>query len=198
MNNTFPRINAGLESGPADFALSPSLPGRPATITGARWLLGKTLQWGSVVGLALGSYLLITHFLVQLVQVQGPSMSPTLKNTERLLLNRLVLLVRPPHHREIVVLRDPSDHGYAVKRVIACEGDTVCIHGGHLYVNGRETAESYLPRRVRTFMPIRDQNGSWVCRPGEYFVLGDNRDNSTDSRDYGVVPRRNILGSIAL
>ena len=154
------------------------------------------LQCSIVAGLALASYLLITHFLVQSVQVVGMSMSPTLKNTDRYLLNRFVMCVRDPQPSEIVVIRDPSDQGYAVKRVVAREGDQVCVRVGHLYVNGRELSEAYLKPGIRTFMPIRDQKGCWICGKGEYFVLGDNRDNSTDSRDYGAVPRQNILGAI--
>ena len=149
-----------------------------------------------VAVIALASYLFIRHFLLQSVQVVGVSMSPTLRNTDRYLLNLCVFRVREPQAREIVVIRDPLDQSYSVKRMIACEGDSVCMSGGHLYVNGRELDEPYLSPGVGTFAPVRRQELSWRCGKGEYFLLGDNRDNSADSRVYGTVPRQNILGAI--
>lgn len=190
-------LNTPMNLGPeSSAAVLPSLPSAPGHAKLRPSLRVQILRCGIVAGIALASYLLITHFLVQPVQVLGTSMAPTLKNTDRYLLNRLVFSVRDPQPSEIVVFRDPSDQGYSVKRIVAREGDTVCVRGGHLYVNGRELAEAYLPPGVGTFMPIVDQRGCWVCRKGEYFVLGDNRGNSTDSRDYGIVPRQNILGTI--
>ncbi len=177
-------------------AVPASFPVAPASAKWVPFLRVQILQCGIVAGVAFASYLLIAHFLVQSVQVQGASMSPTLKNSDRYLLNRLVFSVRDPQPSEIVVLRDPSDQGYAVKRIVAREGDTVWVRGGHVYVNGRELAEAYLALGVGTFMPNEDQRGCWFCRKGEFFVLGDNRGNSTDSRIYGTVPRQNILGAI--
>ena len=156
----------------------------------------RILQAGIVASLAFASYLLVRHYIVQTVQVVGSSMAPTLKNTDRYLLDRFSLWVRAPKASEIVVSRDPSDQGYAVKRIVAREGDTVRFVAGHLYVNERELTEAYLRPGLGAFMPIRDQKSCWVCGKNEHFVLGDNRDNSTDSRDYGIVPRQNILGLI--
>ena len=153
-------------------------------------------QCAIVAVIALASYVFIRHFLLRSVQIVGVSMAPTLHNTDRYLLNLCVFRVREPQAREIVVIRDPLDQSYSVKRIIACEGDAVCLKGGHVYVNGRELSEPYLSPGVGTFAPIRQEELSWRCGKGEYFLLGDNRDNSADSRVYGTVPRQNILGAI--
>jgi signal peptidase I len=149
-----------------------------------------------VAAVALASYVFIRHYLLRSVEVVGVSMSPTLRSADRYLLNLCVYRVRAPQPSEIVVLRDPQDQSYAIKRVVACEGDVVSVKDGHLFVNGRELNEPYLRRGIGTFAPIRQEERSWRCGKNEYFVLGDNRDNSTDSRVYGAVPRQNILGAI--
>jgi signal peptidase I len=123
-------------------------------------------------------------------------MVPTLQDSQFYLLNRWVLHVRAPQRSEIVVLRDPLDGGFAVKRVIAVAGDSVYLRGGYLYVNGQRLDEPYLPPGTLTFTssPLPDQ--LFKCKVGQYFVLGDNRSNSLDSRTYGPVSRRDILGLI--
>ena len=146
--------------------------------------------------LALSSYLFISHFLLQSVQIVGVSMSPTLKNSGYYLLNRCVYLVREPQPSDIVVIRDPLDQSYAVKRIVAREGDSIYLKGGRVYVNGHRLDESYLSPGTPTFTVGSQTELSLRCRKGEFFVLGDNRGNSTDSRIYGPVTRQNILGAI--
>ena len=156
----------------------------------------QLFQCGLVTALALASYLFISHFVLQSVEVVGVSMSPTLKNSGFYLLNRCVYLVRSPHPSDIVVIRDPVDQSYSVKRIVAEAGDAVYLKDGRIYVNGRELIEPYLPAGMPTYTGIKE-NEHWVrCHNDEYFLLGDNRLNSADSRVYGPVPRRNILGAI--
>ena len=156
----------------------------------------QLVQCSVVAVLALASYLVISHFVLQSVRVIGVSMSPTLKNSGFYLLNRCVYLLRDPRPSDIVVIRDPWDHSYSVKRVIAGNGDSVYIKGGRVYVNGRELAEPYLPHDMPTFAYERRPEVVVRCGQQEYFLLGDNRVNSTDSRAYGPVPRQNFLGTI--
>ena len=156
----------------------------------------QVIQCTGVAAMALASYLFISHFLLQSVQVVGVSMSPTLKNAGYYLLNRCVYLWREPAVSDIVVIRDPLDQAYAVKRIIAREGDSVYLKGGQVYVNGRRLEETYLPAGMPTFALDRQLELSMQCGKGEYFLLGDNRSNSSDSRVYGPVPRQNILGAI--
>ncbi|MCU0783007.1 MAG: signal peptidase I [Verrucomicrobia bacterium] len=156
----------------------------------------QLMQCGVVAVLALAGYLIISHLILQSVRVVGVSMSPTLKNSGFYLLNRCVYLVRNPQPNDIVVIRDPLDQSYSVKRIIAGAGDSVYITAGRVYVNGRELAEPYLSPNTPTWAYERQPEKVIRCRQDEYFLLGDNRLNSTDSRAYGPVPRQNILGAI--
>ena len=146
--------------------------------------------------LAYGSYVLVSHFVLQSVQVVGNSMSPTLENTGRYLLNRWVYLVSEPQRADIVVIRDPADNGYSVKRIVAGGGDSVCLKAGRVYVNGRLLDEPYLAPGTATYARPDVHEQALVCGKDEYFVLGDNRNNSADSRVYGPVSRQKILGVI--
>lgn len=162
-------------------------------------LLGLLKQLGLfllVLGLAYGSFQFVSHYLVQSVQVVGASMSPTLHDSERYVLNRWIYRLRAPQPTEIVVLRDPTDNCYAVKRIIAKSGDLVHLKNGRLYVNGKLQEEPYLPSGTPTYTAPRYQEQMWVCGVNQYFVLGDNRNNSADSRIYGTVSGNNILGMV--
>lgn len=136
------------------------------------------------------------RYLVQTVQVDGVSMSPTLLNAQCYFLNRIVFLIREPEPQDIVVLRDPETDGCAVKRIVARPGDSVYLKGGKLYVNGQMLREPYLEPGTKTFANEHYRAQMWICGVNQYFVLGDNRNNSADSRVYGAVPRANILGMI--
>jgi len=170
---------------------------QPARATSGRRVLLR--QFGQAMGLlacAFISYFLISHYLVQSVRVVGMSMVPTLQDSQFYLLNRWVLHFRPPQRSEIVVLRDPLDGGFAVKRVVAVAGDSVYLSDGFIYVNGAKLEEPYLPDGTLTFTSSNARDQLFKCQAGQYFVMGDNRGNSLDSRTYGPVMRRDILGLI--
>ncbi len=146
--------------------------------------------------LAMTSYLLISHFFLQSVTVMGRSMTPTLYDSQRYLLNRWVFLVRAPQRGEVVVIRDLIDNSYAVKRIVAGPGDDLQIREGKVFLNGTELHEPYLAPGTETYASARYKEQEFRCAKDEYVVLGDNRMNSADSRVYGPIPRSHILGLI--
>lgn len=178
-------------------SLTAPLPPKPTTTDAKRAAFVKQLgQCVLVMWLAYGSFFVISHYVLQSVEVDGSSMCPTLQPADRYFLNRLVYHLRDPHRSEIVVLRDPTDGVYAVKRVIAGAGDSVHIIDGKVYVNGKLLDEPYLTPGTPTYTFARINELSIRCGKDEFFVLGDNRRNSSDSRVYGPVNRQNILGAI--
>jgi signal peptidase I len=148
-----------------------------------------------VAALALASYFFVSHFIFQSVQVVGISMSPTLHDADRYFVNRLLYHVREPKRGDIVVVKDP-DGIYVVKRIIALAGESVYLKNGTLYINGKHLMEPYLPAGTSTFTFDKTQDELITCGKDRYFVLGDNRSNSLDSRAYGTVSRQNIIGVI--
>lgn len=152
-------------------------------------------QATALLGLAAGSYLFVSHFVVQAVHVSGTSMMPTLHDADCYFLNRLGALFRSPQRGDIVVLRDPTDQSYAVKRIIGVAGDTVELRAGLVYINGKQLKESYLLPGTETF-PFNEHQQTVHCDPDHFFVLGDNRFHSSDSRCYGPVARHAILGVV--
>ena len=183
-------------SGPESLSGEPSsLP--QAVILGRQPSFAQQLSQVLLIGaLTLASYFLISHFLVESVRVVGESMHPTLENAQRYLLNRWVLYLRAPHRGEIVVIRDPLDNGLSVKRVVAVAGDEIQIKDGRISINGKPVREPYLQAGTPTFAGPYLEQQEFVCAQDQFFVLGDNRNNSVDSRAYGPIPRRAILGLI--
>jgi signal peptidase I len=161
-----------------------------------RGVLPQLRQWIWVLLLAGICYFAISRFLLQTVKVVGVSMMPTLQNSQRYFLNRWVYVFRSPKTSDVVVLRDPADNGFSVKRIVAGTGDLVCLRQGNVFVNGRKLAEPYLAPGTLTFNFGKSMDETIVCGADQYFVLGDNRGNSVDSRAYGPVPKANILGMI--
>jgi signal peptidase I len=162
-----------------------------------RLILKQFVSCMLVTAVAYGCFQFITHYVLQSVQVVGGSMSPTLHDSERYVLNRWVYHVREPQPQDIVVLRDPEDRSYAVKRIVAQQGDRIYVNkAGQIFVNGKLLNEPYLPPGTLTYASAKTPEQMWVCGTNRYFVLGDNRNNSADSRIYGAVSRQDILGLV--
>ena len=183
------------DSGPT-LARPAAFPRRRKVNSAMRSLLKQVFQCLALTVLAAGSYLVISHFFLQSVKIVGRSMLPTLSDSQQYLLNRWVYHFRAPQSSDVVVLRDPSDNGFSVKRIIATPGDSVYLKDGSVYLNGRKLDETYLVPGTRTFSDANSPDQLILCGKDQYFLLGDNRGNSIDSRTYGPVPRGNILGPI--
>ena len=157
------------------------------------WLLRHLLILVCVATFSLPAYFLASRYIVTAVIIQGKSMTPTLKDGERCYLNRWRYVFIPPGRADLVVIKDPGHADFAVKRIIAKPGDWVNIRDGNIFLNGKRLDEPYLPTGTRTDSP--DMKEKWIrLGHGQYYVLGDNRKSSEDSRFYGVVHRAQILG----
>ncbi len=140
-------------------------------------------------------YYLLVHFIVMFAEVEGTSMLPALRDGDRFLVNRLVYRFREPRAGDIVEFKTPRMKDYSVKRIIGIPGDVVQIRDGGVYVNGKLVREPYLARGVLTEGLALAQN-SYRVSEGAYFVLGDNRAQSVDSRMFGAVPRGDLIGKL--
>ncbi len=133
---------------------------------------------------------LLARLFVQNYQVDGPSMTPTLLNGEYILVNKADYFIHGPQRGDVIVFKFPKDTSKDfVKRVIGIPGDTVVTYtDGTVAVDGVTLNEPYVNDHINTIAT------TWRLGPGQYFVMGDNRGDSYDSRDWGPVPSNDILG----
>jgi signal peptidase I len=130
-------------------------------------------------------------FVAQAFRVQGTSMEPLLLDGERIVVNKFVYRFQPIARGDVVVFWYPRDPSVSfIKRVVGLPGDLVEMRGGQLFVNGLPVQESYLPEGFRD----TDSYPPTEVRKGYYFVLGDHRRSSNDSRTWGEVPEKYIYG----
>jgi signal peptidase I len=136
----------------------------------------------------------IILFLYQPVRVEGTSMLPVLEDQDRLVINKFVYHIGEIHRDDVVVFRYPHDQSKSyIKRVIALPGDELRIDHGRVWLNGRQLKEPYVPAK---YEDDRSQP-TMIVPAGEYFVMGDHRSISSDSRDFGPVERDLIYGKAA-
>lgn len=142
-------------------------------------------------------FLVIYVFLFRPFQVKGESMYPTFENQQYVLTNIIALRFSKPKLGDVVVFKAPKDpEKDFIKRVIGVPGDTVSIVSGNVYLNGKLLDEStYLSTSIKTYGGFFLMEGKRVTVPPKsYFVLGDNRSNSSDSREWGFIEENSIIG----
>lgn len=145
-----------------------------------------------VISVAVSAFIIV--FLYQPVRVEGTSMLPMLEDQDRLFINKMAYRVGDVQRGDVVVFLYPRDHQKSyIKRVIAVPGDDLRIDHGRVSVNGEAQAEAYVPARYRD----ERTEAEMVIPANEYFVMGDHRSISSDSRDFGPVERSLIYGKAA-
>ncbi len=185
--DAFELTHPTVESG----AIVPEPP--PDALAKWKWMGREILAGLQSLSVAVMYAVLIVTFGFQVARVDGLSMAPTLEDHDRLIVNKLVYEIGEPRPGDIVMLYYPlNPEKMFVKRVIAKEGDTVRIIDGHVTVNDIPLHDDYVPAEFRS----HDDWGPQVVQQGYYFVMGDHRNNSSDSRHWGFVPKKYIVGKV--
>lgn len=198
LDSSFPSANLDSQLALPGFSPPPAPPVEPVTepvATSTTWQrVGSEILSGVQTLFSAAVYAtLIVTFCFQVARVDGLSMAPTLQDHDRLIVNKLVYELGEPRPGDIVMLYYPlNPEKMFVKRVIAKEGDTVRIVDGHVYVNDIPLHDDYVPEEFRS----HDDWGPTVVQQGYYFVMGDHRNNSSDSRHWGPVPKKYIVGKV--
>ena len=160
----------------------------------------EVYEWiKSLVIAGILAYLIHT-FLFAVVVVSGSSMEPTLLNQERLIMNKLAYRVGTPQHGDIVVFHATETDDY-IKRVIGLPGDIIEYKEDTLYINGKQAEEVYLNEKKSALheeLSLTNDFGPVEVPDGMVFVMGDNRRNSTDSRDLGPIAIDKIIGRVKI
>ena len=182
----------------APIGLAPAGDARLAIDTGALRvgrLAEEAVAWLKTLASAAVYATLIVTFGFQVARVEGQSMAPTLADQDRLIVNKLAYRLGEPHVGDIVMLYYPLNPEKSfVKRVIAEEGDQVRVVDGRVYRNDVPMDDAFVPAEYRS----HDDWGPQVVPEGYYFVMGDHRNNSSDSRHWGFVPKKYIIGKVQL
>jgi signal peptidase I len=173
---------------------STSIPQRH-TVSRAQQVQEELFAWLKTLFSAAVYAILIVTFGFQVARVEGQSMAHTLEDQDRLIVNKLVYRISEPRRGDIVMLYYPLNPDKSfVKRVIAEEGDSVRIVDGRVYVNDIPLQDDYVSAEYRS----HDDWGPQIIPEGYYFVMGDHRNNSSDSRHWGMVPKKYIIGKVQL
>ncbi len=154
------------------------------------------IEWAAILIVAVVAAVLLRTFVVQPYYIPSGSMEPTLKVGDKVLVNKLSYHMHGVHRGDVVVFKKPPND-YSpnikdlIKRVIGLPDETISGHDGHVYINGQLLNEKWLPKGTSsvtsTFGPVH-------IPAGDYFVMGDNRINSSDSRVIGPIPGSLIVG----
>lgn len=148
------------------------------------------------VVVALSIFVIVYLFFFQPHQVKGSSMSPSFLNGEYLLTDKITYRFQEPKRGDVIVFIAPKNEEYEyIKRIIGLPGDSIRIAGGDIFINQKKSEELYLPKDLKTRSGSFLREDQLFSIPAEeYFVAGDNRSHSSDSREWGTVPRENIIG----
>jgi len=166
----------------------------PQSITTKFWLFFLDIAQTFLVTGAV--FFFITYFFFRPFQVSGDSMYSSFKDKEYIVTNLISLRFSDPKRGDVVVFKSPSDPNKDfIKRIIAIAGDEVSLQAGEVYINNKQIEEAYLDQGIKTYGGAFLQDDDKKIVPtGYYFVMGDNRNDSSDSRTWGFIKRESIKG----
>lgn len=155
-------------------------------------LSGFFLDISEVIVFAVGIFFFVYLLIMRPHKIEGESMMPNFLNAEYLLTEKVTYYLHSPQRGDVVVLKPPasvSDGSEFIKRIIGLPGETLKVSGGHVYINGKELVEPYIANNVQTYGGVfLPDNTNYTIPKGQYFLMGDNREYSSDSRYWGPVP----------
>ncbi len=169
-----------------------------------RWLV----EWAVIAVLVVLGTIGLRMFVIQTFYIPSGSMLPTLQIGDRIIVDKVSYHLHSIQRGDIVVFKrpplEPQDFTDLVKRVVGLPGETISTSGGQVYIDGRLLSEPWLPKGPQSYTtaipgdphPQFDMPGPVKIPPGEYFVMGDNRTDSQDSRWFGPIPRSLIVGKV--
>lgn len=158
-------------------------------------IIGSVFEFIKTVAIIIIVAFFVRFYLVQPFVVDGSSMEPNFHNGQYLLVDKVSYRFKEPKRGDVVVFHPPSAPSLNyIKRIIALPGDEIEIKDGVILVNGAQLEERYIPQERTLVRNSAAINLRQKMGPNEYFVLGDNRDHSSDSREWGNVPLENIIG----
>jgi signal peptidase I len=211
-------VDTELQSEPPDDAPPPdptAVDAAPPAPPKSKSTRKVVIEWGVLIGAALLIALVVRAFLFQAFYIPSESMVPTLQRNDRVLVNKLSYKMHAVHRGDIVVFKAPKNIEPPVKdlvkRVIGLPGETVSGKDGHVYIDGKQLPEHYLPNSpnsVSTFPNVKDLTPPPECPEGSapvvpctlppncYWVMGDNRTVSEDSRYFGCIQKHDIVGRV--
>ncbi|HUW21969.1 MAG TPA: signal peptidase I [Candidatus Bathyarchaeia archaeon] len=148
--------------------------------------------------IALSIFIVVYLFVMQPHEVKGNSMFPSFEHGEFLLTDKISYRLNQPQRGDVIVFRAPLNTQFDyIKRIIGLPRETVMVKDGYIYIQNQKVDEIYLPEDTVIRAGNAFSEGKPVTIPeGQYFVMGDNRAHSSDSRDWGTVPRDNIVGRV--
>jgi len=165
-----------------------------------RKFFSSFLEVLEIAAIAIGVVFVVRTFLIQPFLVSGTSMYPTFQNGDYVLTDELTFRVRPPERGEVVVFHDVSDSStYLIKRVIGLPGETVIVKNNDVTIENAQHPQGFVLNEK--YLPVGTQtlgDGTWTLSSSSYMMLGDNRIVSYDSRVWGPLPAKDIVGLVRL
>lgn len=159
-------------------------------------VIGAIFDFLQSIVVIMAIMVMIYLFIISPQEINGQSMFPNFKNGEYILTNKVIYKFREPKRGDVVVFKSPKNKEIDyIKRIIALPGETVRLENNTFYVNGTQIEEPYIPEGTFVFGGSFLQEGQEALVPGgRYFVVGDNRPHSADSREFGPVPIEDFIG----